>query len=320
MKTITSIVLFIVLFGCNTSDNKYLRSAIEYPIHPVEVVIPFGGGGASDLFVRNFSKYLDDYYPLGITFSNIPGKGGIYAVRNVMRKPADGYTLLEITPSVIISDILHVNRQDLLRDNFIPIARIQTDNYVVSVKSESPYDSFEELIKNNKGKVVYVSGLSSGGLDSITTHLLSKTTGVNFKLVPYRSGAEAKAGIVSGETQVYIDKVISASKLIKNNIVKPLLVIADKEHSAGELLKGVPLSSEIGLNIPILSWRAFAVRKETPADIIRYIATSMRRTTVSEAYVKDFPLAETDFMENGELDYFIKSQYVLFEKIISDVN
>jgi len=320
MKKIASIVLFLVLSGCNISENKHLRSAIEYPIHPVEVVIPFGGGGASDLFVRDFSKYLDDYYPFGITFSNIPGKGGLYAVRNTLRKPADGYTILEITPSVIISDILYGNRQDLLRDNFIHIARIQTDNYVVSVKNESSYDSIEEFIDKNKGKVVYVSGLSSGGLDSIITHLLSESTGVNFKLIPYRSGAEAKAGIVSGETQVYIDKVISASELIKNKFVKPLLVISDKEHPAGELLKGVPLSFEIGLNIPVLSWRAFAVRKEVPADIIRYISTSMRRATASEAYINAFPLAKTDFMEQEELDYFIKNQYVLFEKIINDIN
>jgi hypothetical protein len=46
----------------------------------------------------------------------------------------------------------------------------------------------------------------------------------------------------------------------------------------------------------------------------------MRRATASEAYINAFPLAKTDFMEQEELDYFIKNQYVLFEKIINDIN
>jgi len=314
-------VILLTLICCGCGDRKdsdyYLRSAIEYPIHSVEIVIPFGGGGASDFFVRNFSTYLKNYYPDGIIFSNIPGKGGLYAARAASRKPADGYTILEITPSVIISDILYDTEHNMLMDNFIPVARIQVDNYVLSVNPRSEFNSFTEFIDSNKGKTVYVSGLSSGGLDSILTKLLSEKTGVTFKLIPYKSGAEAKVGIVSGETQLYIDKVISVSELIKKGLVKPLLVITDQDKPVDGLLKNISTSKEIGLNIPISSWRGFMLRKEVPSDISRYISSSMKSAAESQKYTTSFPLVRTDFMEAEEFGNYIKNQYKLFSNIIN---
>lgn len=309
------ILLLLAVCGCKSQNDIESRLVNEgdYPERPVEIIIPFGEGGASDIFVRDFSRLMQKDFHYGITFANISGQGGQYAMQKAQRSPADGYTILEITPSIIIHDILENGGKKKLMQDFVPIAKIQSDNYIVSFSKDSQYRSFEDMMKAKKGKVVLVSGISKGGLDSIAVSLLAESTGVDFRLVPYKSGAEAKAGIVSGETSVYIDKVISALPMINKELVKPVLVLGDERL---RMLKDVPCSGELGLNTPITSWRAFMVRRETPKYIRRYINESVRKVMQSEEYQMMLSGNDDGITDTIYAERFINGQYEVYKSVV----
>ena len=70
--------------------------AADYPTKPVRVFVPYGPGGVGDLTMRILADKLSDQVKQQFVIENRPGAGGIVAMTEVLRAPADGYTLGEI--------------------------------------------------------------------------------------------------------------------------------------------------------------------------------------------------------------------------------
>ena len=71
-------------------------AAADYPTKPVRVFVPYGPGGVGDLTMRLLADKLGDQMKQQFVIENRPGAGGIVSATQVLRAPADGYTLGEI--------------------------------------------------------------------------------------------------------------------------------------------------------------------------------------------------------------------------------
>src|SRR5258707_802402 len=83
-----SAALFAVVLAAGTAV------AAPHPTRTVEIVVPYGAGGSTDLTARMLAQRLQDR--LGQTFVviNRPGASGSIGVMSVVRAEPDGYTLL----------------------------------------------------------------------------------------------------------------------------------------------------------------------------------------------------------------------------------
>src|SRR6056297_2359579 len=66
----------------------------EYPERTIQMVIPYGTGGATDLSARALSKPLGEIVPESIVLSNRTGAGGATGSVSVRDADGDGYTML----------------------------------------------------------------------------------------------------------------------------------------------------------------------------------------------------------------------------------
>src|SRR5690554_3108455 len=64
------------------------------PTKPIEIVVGFTAGGASDLVARSLAEAARPFFPVPIIVVNKPGAASVIAAEYVARQPADGYTLL----------------------------------------------------------------------------------------------------------------------------------------------------------------------------------------------------------------------------------
>jgi tripartite-type tricarboxylate transporter receptor subunit TctC len=288
--------------------------AQNYPRRPVEMVIPFGVGGASDIFARQYAKIAEKYLGKPLVPVNKGGAGTIEGLLYAYGAPADGYTILEITPSLLIVEAQNKSSVKF-RKEFEPIMKVQADVVLFGVSAKSNFKTIADLLAFAKAnpKKLKIGGLSPGALDDYIANGFAKAAGIQWTYVPYKSGSEVKAAVLGGELDVYQDKLISFMGLAASGDVRPLVVLHSKRLDVPEL-KDVPCSVEKGINFTQGSWRGFVVKRGTPEDIKKTIITAFQKAYDDPAY-KEMEKKEMTNLISGYMkaDEFRKSWDVEFD-------
>ncbi len=258
ITALSSIMLLLALFtGCATTTT--------YPNRPIEMVIPFGAGGASDIFARQYADIVTDYLGTPITAVNKSGSGTVVGMAYASGLPKDGYSVLEITPSVLIKD---ATGEFAFTEHFEPLIKVQNDLMVFGVSADSEFQTMEELIayaQENPGDLK-IGGLSPGGLDDYIANGFAMKADFDWTYVPYSGGSEIKAAVLGGELDVYQDKLSSFLPLVESGDIRPLVVLSDTRVENSDLMADVPTSVEMGIDFTQGSWRGFAIAKGVPEE------------------------------------------------------
>lgn len=288
--------------------------AQHYPRRPVEMVIPFGVGGASDIFARQYSQITEKYLGKSLVAVNKGGAGTIEGLLYAFGAPADGYTILEITPSLLIVEAQNKTSVKF-RKEFEPIMRVQADVVLFGVSVKSDFKTLEDLLAFAKAnpKKLKIGGLSPGGLDDYIANGFAKAAGIKWTYIPYKSGSELKAAVLGGELDVYQDKLISFMSLASGGDIRPLVVLNEKRLDL-PALKDVPSSVEKNINFTQGSWRGFAVKKGTPEPVKKIIIEAFQKAYDDPAY-KEIEKKEMTNIIPGFMnaDEFRKSWDIEFE-------
>src|SRR5260221_3561031 len=138
--------------GFVCSLTLMLQSSQDYPTKPVRLIEPFGAGGGPDVMARAVSPKLSELWGQPVTVENHPGEGSTAAPALVAKSPADGYTLLVNTSAQAYSAALLKNLPyDPLKD-FIPVAPLTSQPYVVVAGKLAGITTISELIAAARAK------------------------------------------------------------------------------------------------------------------------------------------------------------------------
>src|SRR5580693_2115957 len=134
----------------------------DYPSKPVRMIEPFGAGGGPDIIARAVSPKLSELWGQPVTVENHPGAGSTAAPALVAKSSADGYTLLVNTSAQAYSAALLKNLPyDPLKD-FIPVAPLTSQPYVIVASNLAGIASFRELVAAAKAKPSELKFASTG--------------------------------------------------------------------------------------------------------------------------------------------------------------
>ena len=129
-----------------------LQSFQSYPTKPVRMIEPFGVGGGPDVIARAVSPKLAELWGQPVTVENHPGAGSTAAPGLVAKSSADGYTLLVNTSAQAYTAVLVKNLPyDPLKD-FIAVAPLTSQPYVLVSGASSGLTTVRELIAAAKAK------------------------------------------------------------------------------------------------------------------------------------------------------------------------
>jgi tripartite-type tricarboxylate transporter receptor subunit TctC len=249
----------------------------DYPSKPVRMIEPFGAGGGPDLLARAMSPKLSELWGQPVTVENHPGAGSTAAPALVAKSPADGYTLLVTTSAQAYSAALLKNLPyDPLKD-FIPVAALTSQPYVLVAGKWTGITTTGELIAAAKGKPGNLK-FGSAGLGT-GTHLgaekFNLDTGIKALHVPGDTMPQAIADTVAGRTAYMIAPISYAMGDIRTGKLRALGVTTKKRSS---LLPEVPTIAEAGVpgfDYPI--WYGVSVPAGTPAAVVDKLAKDIAR-------------------------------------------
>lgn len=269
-----------MVLACVFSLTVMLQGSQDYPTKPVRMIEPFGAGGGPDLVARALSPKLSELWGQPVTVENHPGAGSTAAPALVAKSPADGYTLLVNTSAHAYSAALLKNLPyDPLKD-FIPVAPLTTQPYVLVAGKTADISTLSELIaaaKARPGELKFGStGMGTG------THLgiekFNMEAGIKAVHVPARSGeaiADVIANTVAGRTNYMMAPIPFALPDIRAGKLRALGVTTKKRSS---LLPDVPTIAEAGVpsfDFPI--WYGVWVPAGTPAGVVEKLANDIER-------------------------------------------
>src|SRR6478672_1162556 len=129
-----------------------LHGSDDYPAKPVRIIEPFGAGGGPDILARAISPKLTALWGQPVTVENHPGAGSTAAPALVAQLPADGYTLLVNTSAQAYSAALLKNLPYDPLNDFIPVAPLTSQPYVLVVGTSSGIASVRDLIAAAKAR------------------------------------------------------------------------------------------------------------------------------------------------------------------------
>jgi len=270
-----------IAMGIVCSLALMLQSSQNYPTKPVRMVEPFGAGGGPDVLACALGPKLAELWGQPVTAENHPGAGSTAGPALVAKSPADGYTLLVNTSAQAYSAALLKNLPyDPLKD-FIPVAALTSQPYVLVTGKSSGITTVGELVAAAKAKAGEIrfgsSGIGTG------THLgaekFNLEAGIKAVHVPARAGdaiADTIANTVAGRTDYQLAPIQLALVEIRAGRLRALGVTTKKRSS---LLPEVPTIAEAGVSgfdWPI--WYGEWVPAGTPAGVVDKLAKDIART------------------------------------------
>ena len=80
-----------------------------FPSKPLRAVVPYPAGGVVDVTLRPAIDRMSLDLPQRVVVENRPGADGRIAIEYAIRAPADGYTILAVTPVLAVAQSLYPN-------------------------------------------------------------------------------------------------------------------------------------------------------------------------------------------------------------------
>lgn len=293
----------------------------DYPSKPVRMIEPFGAGGGPDLIARAVSPKLSELWGQPVTVENHPGAGSTAAPALVAKSPADGYTLLVNTSAQAYSAALLKNLPyDPLKD-FIPVAPLTSQPYVLVAGKSSGIVTVGELIATAKAKPGELKFASTGV--GTGTHLgvekFNLEAGIKAVHAPAKAGdaiADVIANTVAGGATYMMAPIQLALADIHAGKLRALGVTT---KSRSHLLPEVPTIAEAavpGFDYPI--WYGVWVPVGTPAGVVDKLAKDIERVLAApelRAWLEEHG-ADPMSMTQPEFARFVLKESQSAERII----
>jgi tripartite-type tricarboxylate transporter receptor subunit TctC len=241
--------------------------AETYPARPVHIIVGFPPGAASDINARLIGEWLSQRLGQQFIIDNRPGAGSNVGTEAAVHAPADGYTLLLVTPPNAINASLYDNLNFNFLHDTAPVASIMRTPMVMEVNAALPVNTVAEFIayaKANPGKINFASSGNGTG-SHVAAELFKFMTGVDIVHVPYRGPAQALTDLIGGRVQVMFDVLTSSIAHIRAGEVRALAVTTAVRSAA---LPDVPTVADTVPGYESSGWAGVGAPANTPAEIV----------------------------------------------------
>lgn len=285
-------LLLLPLVGCVETHSNTVKggSVSDYPAKPVRIIDPFGAGGGPDLLARALAPRLSELWGQAVTVENHPGAGATTGPALVAKSPADGYTLLINTSAQAYSAALSKNLPYDPLNDFIPVASLTNQAYVLVAGKPAGITTVRELIAAAKLKPGELKFGSTGPGTGSHLGVVKFNSEAGIKVVdvppkPTDAIADILAATIDGRTTYMIAPISITLAPIRDGRLIPLGVTTARRSI---LLPEVPTIAEAGVagfDFPI--WYGIWAPAGSPTGVVNKLSRDIARV-LAEPDIRDW--------------------------------
>jgi len=260
--------------------------AQAYPNKPIRWVVPYTGGGITDVVTRVVTQKMQASLGQAIVVENKPGANSIIGADLVAKSAPDGYSIVTVIAAHAANATLYQGK--LPFDpvaSFIPLSLAAIAPLILTANNNFPAKDVKELIayaKANPGKMNFGSS-GIGAAAHLTTELFKQTAGIDMVHVPYKGTAPALLGLQGNDIQILVDVPSTLMPHVRGGRIKALAMFSNKRvPGAAE----VPTFAEAG-GPPLESstWVMFLAPAGTPREIVMRLSQETQKA-INESDIK----------------------------------
>ena len=294
----------------------------KYPTRTIEVVVPYAPGGGTDNLMRMIVGIIDEnkYSPVAINVVNKAGGSGAVGYTYLIGKKGNPHVVGGATPTIVSGKVEGRLSGDH-RDGMAILMIVAIDELMLSVRSESPYQTIEAFIKAAKEKpgLLTVGGTATNSEDHIFTYLMEKAAGIKVKYVPFNSGGEVTTALMGGHIDAAVENPNEIVAQVEAKKAKNLVVAAKQRMKDAA---DIPTFKEKGYDVLWEQMRGVVGPADMGAEAVKWWQDTMRKVTETqkwrELYIKRNLLTPVVWVGEEANEYLegLRSKY---EKALLDL-
>jgi tripartite-type tricarboxylate transporter receptor subunit TctC len=239
MKAIALSLAALLVAGASFAQTS------PYPDRPVKMIAPFAPGGPVDAVARVLAPKLSEGLGQQFYVENHPGGSGNIGTALAAKAPADGYTILVISSTLVVNPSLFAKLGFDTTSDLAPVSLVGVSPQVLLVHPSVPAASVKELVawvKASPGQYSYAhAGLGTPGY--LAGEMLKQAFGLDLVAVSFNGGGPAITSTIGGHTPILYTSISTAAGHIKQGTVRALAVTGATRSPA---LPDVPTLAEAG--------------------------------------------------------------------------
>jgi tripartite-type tricarboxylate transporter receptor subunit TctC len=271
---IVIIFLTAVILGPALAQEKF-------PTKPVTLIISWSPGGGQDLAARALQPLVEKELGQSLIIVNKPGGGASIGFNYVANADPDGYTILQLSPSVFT--LKYTTKTGIDYKNYEPIIFGTYTPAAILVRPDAPWKTLKEFLdyaRANPGKL-RVANSGYAGLWHIAALAMEHAAGVKFSHVPYKGTGPSIPAILGGHVDAVVAGPGDTLHLVKGGELKIIGV------AAPERCKFVPEAqtfNELGMKVDIVSFYTWVGPKGVPKERVKILYDAFKKALESKEF------------------------------------
>jgi tripartite-type tricarboxylate transporter receptor subunit TctC len=288
----------------------------KYPSKPVEIIVSWAAGGATDVLFRAlgavFPRYANNQQ---LIVKNIPGGGAAIGYTEAMKAKGDGYTFVAVATPMITK--IHMSNVKFTATTFAPVILIADNACFLLVHKESPYKNLKDYIEDARKRPgeINMGNAGSGGGYHMASLAFQNFVKIKLNHIPFEGGGPSITALMGK----HVDSIIvSAPEGVPQALAGDLKLLGIFGDSRLDKFPNVPTAKEQGINFNISMWRGISVPKDTPPALITQIHDIVKKCMADADFKKrcEELSVELKYMGPQDLGKFMVSEDARYQQLI----
>jgi len=273
-------------------------AAADYPERTVNMLVPFGAGGGTDVPARFFAAEMEEILGQNIVVSNVEGAGGTVGATQLSEADADGYNL-GFLPVGTMTTQPHLRGTSYNNESWTPICMVSQGPFYLVVADDSPIETIDDFIAQANGDGLKFAGAGPGSMAHVAQLTLNNATGADSLYIPTGGGGEIATEINGGRADA-------------------TAWFADFDTRFGWRALGIMSDerSEAHPDVPT----SFFTQAGTPDDVVATLSSACEEAVATDSFAENMAGANRliRYMGSDEFGPFFNEAFELNGQLLKD--
>jgi len=295
------------------------------PTKPIEAIMAWTPGSVNEMSFRILAKQVEQNTGAKFIIINRPGAGGVIGTEELSKKPADGYSVTNVSvPGLAAMDKIQVqgDGRTYTTDSFVYPTHIASSPFVIVSNPKDPTKTPKQFLDSLKNEKVSIA--ASGGARLVYEGISARVKFPEGKdgvvRVDHKGPVDALVDVASGNVRYAIVPSLVANSLYKDGRIN---IIALSAPPPMRQFPGIPLLDTALTNFNVSGMWALMLPAGTPKDVVEWYNrefTKAMKSDEAKAVFYDNLLLERSDLQNPEaMKNWIKTREIQWRPLVDTV-